>query len=321
VIVDGVIGKREDKMVPERKTKWFVRILIIALCLYLVALIGWRFFYLVPLGDLSIGVLVVLALVVVLVLSESFDSFSVGKLLTLSREVQRREVQVSELKRENTELRSQIVSVATTVSQHQSSTNILGLPETIARMFSVTAAADEEVREKQAEEQASASIPAPPERPPRTRIDRRRLEETAVARFLRLNNLEQFHVLREAKLQAPIEVLDPVSTSSPIFDAYLNTLDSEVFVEVIAGSRNMLFYRDRLYVMLSKLHHYRTVKKANVYLALVVVALPGDVERPGYVARLLNEFQPAVSNGLLRVMQLAFTEAEAASLYVTEPSI
>jgi len=141
----------------------------------------------------------------------------------------------------------------------------------------------------------------------------------AVARFLRLNSLDQFPVLREAKLQAPIAVLDPVSTSSPIFDAYLNTLDSEVFLEVIAGSRNpMLFIRDRLYVMLSKLHHYRTVKKANVYLALIVVSLPGDVERPGSVLRLLSEFQPAITNGLLRVMQLAMTEADTASLYVQD---
>ncbi len=114
-------------MVEERKANWFVRILVTLLCVYLIALIAWRFFYFVPLGDLSIGVLIVLALVVVLVLSESFDSFSVGKLLSLNREVQRRDVQVAELKRENTELRTQIVSVATTVTQRQSSTNILGL--------------------------------------------------------------------------------------------------------------------------------------------------------------------------------------------------
>ena len=52
------------------------------------------------------------------------NSFSVGRFLSLRKEVQKRESQV-ERNRENAELRSQIVSVATMVTQRQSSTNII----------------------------------------------------------------------------------------------------------------------------------------------------------------------------------------------------
>lgn len=93
-----------------------MRTLIVFLCLFLVGLIGYRFFFFTPLGDLSPGVLVVLSLIVVLVLSESFDSFSIAKLLSLSREVEKKKTEVAEVKRENLELRGQIITIATNIS-------------------------------------------------------------------------------------------------------------------------------------------------------------------------------------------------------------
>lgn len=305
----------------ERHTNWFVRILIVVLCAFLATLVGYRFFNSQPFGDLSVGVLVVLALIIVLVLSESFDNFSVGKLLSLTREVQKHQADVSDLKRENLDLRGQLVSVATSVativSQRQTSTNILGLPEPLARALGVTPAPEEEVREKQAEEQRR-QIPAAG--PPPARPDQRKFEDKAIERFLQSNNLQQFPVVRDPKLMAQIQALDPISTSSPIFDGYLNTLDAEVFIEVRpTGRLGLLMYRERLYLMLSKLYHYRTLKKVNVYLALLLVALPGDEPKPDSVSRVLSEFQPAISSGLLRVVEISLTEPEAAELYVQPP--
>lgn len=109
----------------EPNTNWFVRLLTVLLCFFLGGLIAYRFFVFSPRGDLGPGVLVVLVLIVALLLSESFDSLSVGRFLSLRKEVQKRESQVVELNRENAELRSQIVSVATMVTQRQSSTNII----------------------------------------------------------------------------------------------------------------------------------------------------------------------------------------------------
>ncbi len=294
-----------------------MRVLIVLLCLFLTGLIGYRFFVFPPLGDLSPGVLVILALVVVLVLSESFDSFSIGKLLSLSREVEKKKTEVAEVRRENIELRSQIITIATNVSQRQSSTNIVGLPDTLGRMFSVSSASEEEVREKQAEDQ-------PPRQTPTSeklmrRINQGRLEEKAISRFLELNNLQQFPVVREAKLMAQMEVADPISTSGPIFDGYLNTFDAEIFVEVRPiGRFGLIMFRERLYLMLSKLYHYRVLKKSNVYLTLVLTTLPDDEVRPNSVNRILGEFQPAITNGLLKVIEINFTESEAAELFVEE---
>lgn len=297
-----------------KEVNWFVRGLIIVLCIFLAAGIAYKFIYLKPTGDLGIGVLMVLALLVVLALSESFNSFSIGSLLSLSRDIEKKNAEVSDLKTENRELRSQVISIATTFSQRQTSTNIVGLPQDLARMFTVTSADDKEVQEKQDAEQAAPEEPVPRAAAPR--FDRRKLEQRAIERFLKTNDFEQFPVVREAKLMAQIEVLDPVSTSSPIFDAYLNSLDAEIFVEVqVLPRHSLILFRERLYVMLTKLSHYKALKKTNVFMSLVLVIIPGEGARPSHISRLFSEFQPAISGGLLRIVEISFSEADVADLF------
>lgn len=311
----------------QRKSNNFVRILIVMLCCFLVALIAYRFFCLEPAGDLGPGVLTVLALLVTLVLSESFDSFSIGQLISLKKEVQKKQSEITETKRENTELRGQIITIATQMSQHQTSTNIVALPEILGR-FSIKPAPDEEVREKQAEEGNEKQVadnlrPIEPVATERVikKVDTHRLEEKAISKFLDLNNFSQFPIAREIKLMAQFEVADPISTSGPIFDAYLNTLDSEIFVEVRQANRNFFLFRDRLYMMLSKLYHYKLLKKSNVYLSLIITTLPSDDQKNNSISRIFAEFQPAIASGLLKIIEINFTLEDEAELITAEGAI
>jgi hypothetical protein len=62
--------------------------------------------------------------------------------------------------------------------------------------------------------------------------------------------------------------------------------------------------------MLSKINHYRQAKKTDAYLELVLMKLP-DGETARYpTSRLLESFAPAISSGLLRVMEIEFSDAE-----------
>jgi hypothetical protein len=143
------------------------------------------------------------------------------------------------------------------------------------------------------------------------------VEQLGIERFLKANDLDQFLLVREAKLTAQIETVDPVSTSSPIFDGYLNSLDAEIFIEVQLDNRSPVisFLRDRLYVMLTKLSHYKLLKKTNVFMSLVLVSIPGEDPRPSQISRLFTEFQPAITGGLLRIVEIRLTEEDAAGLY------
>lgn len=299
------------------KSNWFVRVLIVAFCGFLGTLVVYRFFYVDPKAEISAGLLVILAFILVLVLSELFDNFSIGELVTVSRELKRKEAEATSLKEENVELRGHIVAISTNISQKQSSTNIVGLPTNLADMLTVRKAAPEEIETKNIEEQPAAPTDAEvPARPERT-FDRAKAEDLAINRFVTVNSLQAFNVIRDAKLSTQFSGIDPITDTTPIFDGYLNTSDSEVFVEVRPTSYASMMFRDRLYVMLTKLHHYKTIKKANVYLALLLMDLPEFASRPSsvYLDRLQREFGPAIASGLLRIHQTEFTAEELQSLF------
>ena len=302
-------------METSTRGNWFVRILIVAFCLFLATLVVYRYFYVDPKADISGGLLVMLSFILVLVLSELFDNFSIGKLVTMSRTLREKEQQASELKRENTELRSHLVAISTNVSQRQNSTNILGWPQSLADTMTVKKAAPEEIETKNIEEQAPPSTLA--DAPLERRLDRSKLEDFAVSKFVTQQGLNTFNLIREAKLSTQFSGIDPITDVTPIFDGYVNTSDSEVFIEVRPTGFATMMYRDRLYVMLAKIYHYKVIKKANVYLALVLVNMPERESRPtsSYVDRLQREFGPAITSGLLRIQVIDPTPDELPSLY------
>jgi hypothetical protein len=67
-------------------------------------------------------------------------------------------------------------------------------------------------------------------------------------------------------------------------------------------------------VMLSKINYYRTAKRVEAHLDLVLMKLPGEESRtPNSFARMLESFEPAIASGLLKIHEIEFTADEAAS--------
>lgn len=70
-------------------------------------------------------------------------------------------------------------------------------------------------------------------------------------------------------------------------------------------------------MLLSKVYQYRTAKRVNANLALIVVILP-NMHTSLSIDQLLIDFQPAISSGLLRLVEVTLTEDEAAELLTAE---
>ncbi|MLB03136.1 hypothetical protein D5Q63_20925, partial [Escherichia coli] len=79
----------------KKKENIFVRVLIVLLCILLASMIMFNYFCLDPRGEINSGVIILLSLLLILILSESFDNFSLGKLISISREVKRKEQEVN----------------------------------------------------------------------------------------------------------------------------------------------------------------------------------------------------------------------------------
>lgn len=276
-------------------------------------MVVYRFFYTDPKAEISGGLLVLLAFVLVLVLSELFDNFSVGKLVMMSKSLKEKEVQASELKKENVELRNHLISISTSVSQRQTSTNIFGLPDNFVDALTVRQAAHDEVEEKKKEDDPLSSS--------QTlgclssnKFNQDKRTEQAISRFVSQQNLQSFNLIREAKLSTQFSGIDPISDTTPIFDGYINAVDSEVFIETRPLRYASFLFRDRLYVMLSKIHHYKSIKKTNIYLALLVLTRLHEEANyrndEYYLEKLQREFEPAITSGLLRIYTINITQEE-----------
>lgn len=294
------------------KPNWFVRVLVTLLCIILAAMILFRYFYVKPLAEITLGLITIIGFLIVLCLCESFDAFSIGKILNLSRNVKERDRSINELKKENYELRNQIVNVANAVSQHQTSNNIFGFPERLLEPLIVRQAGSQELEEKRAEDSRSLGS----ENNIRRVIDHSKLELFILEKYMKENNLTKYQLINEATLVPAFAGIDPISEYNPVFDGYVNTLDSEIFFEVRPSRSLSPMTRDRLYVMLSKLHYYRTIKKANAYLFLVIVDIPGEEPRPyNNVDFILKHFQPALASGILRIEKTTLSQEQANNLY------
>lgn len=108
----------------KNKSNIFVRALLVLLVLLLACMISYNFFYVEPKGSITSELISLIIIVVVLVLSESFDNFSVAKLFSISREVEKKDAENQVLEARNGELLSQLISIST--NQSQSNTNVFG---------------------------------------------------------------------------------------------------------------------------------------------------------------------------------------------------
>jgi hypothetical protein len=277
----------------------------------LAGMVLFRYLHIEPQGEITAGLLVLIGLLVLLVLAESFDNFSVGKLISISREVRKKEAEIGKLEEKNASLLSQLITVSNLQSQRQSSTTVQG--NYYASPPTVQKASEAEVEEKQENESRALSA-AVPEAPTRNRTDWARAEHIALTKFLTQRNIHPSNVITDAKLTFQFDGIDPVSNIQPIFDGYIKEAERETFIDFRPERLVNPMYRDRLYVMLSKIHHYRVTRKIDAQLNVVVMKLPGEESRSvlGNPDRVFQFFEPAIASGLLKVHEVEFTEAEAA---------
>lgn len=296
-------------MEEPRKPSYFVRFMVAALCVLLAAMILFRYLAVDPKGEITSGVITLLGFLIVLVLAESFDNFSVGKLITISREITKKEREVDKLERQNAQLLSQVLSVTNTQAQHQNHTNVYGDYHAAP---SVERASALDVQESQSADAVPSTSPELSE-VIRERINIRAATAIALTKYFAERSINTLNVIHDAKLVSHFKDIDPISNFQPIFDAYFNDGENEIFVDVRIKRNSPLFIRDRLYVMLSKIHHYRVTRRINARLDLILISMPNTEESPrpnSNFYRILESFEPAIANGTLKIHETVFTEEE-----------
>lgn len=98
------------------------------------------------------------------------------------------------------------------------------------------------------------------------------------------------------------------------YDRYIKTPESKIFIELSLNRRYTPIFRDRLYMQLSKISFYRNIKNVSALLKLVFICLPEDSNTSVTISKIINDFQPAISNNLLELYLIEITEDELSSI-------
>lgn len=309
----------EDNLKPN----YFVRVGITTIVLFIGCLVALSFRRGPSPFEITSGVIALLTMLILLVLAESFNSISLGSLLRLKRDVAKAEEEKKEAKTEVKELRASLLNLATNVHQSQVTTNISGMDvATLRKMLGVVEATPEEKeKEKEPDEErlapahgsAQARAALAPDFEARRRL-RKKAEDELFLRFSSKYGIPLSEIRREVKFEGGLEMIDPIMNRNIIYDGYVRSATKEYFLEVgpFAGMNASVMASDRLYVLLAKVFFYRQLKKveAEVVLLYPIFPVSPDEQRTDVIPRILQWFQPAVANNLLRVEGFAFTEKE-----------
>lgn len=316
----------EGGPMENRKNSTFVRILIIVFCLFVVGLVTYSFFFGNPPYKLNYELIILLLIIVVLILSESFDNMNMASFISLNRKVTEKKEEVELVKRENAELRNNIINITSSISlnQKQSNNSYYGFTPDMLRLLGVTksdSVAKEEVCDDESSRKDQSDTGAQPvvqeERTSRMSIHNilEYIEQDTIDRFFESNNIPKVDTIMNAEFTPAFHGLDPIMERRIVFDAYHKTSTKEFFIEVrIIRSASIMMY-DRIYVMISKLLYYKQVKNSSVELIILIPEIPdseklGVFSNEGAYRRLIEAFQPAIANGLLRIENVQFLDSD-----------
>ncbi len=305
----------------ENKPNYFVRVLLVSFVIALVVMVFMSFLVAQPKYQISAGLITVLGIITVLILSESFNNLSLGKIINLKREIQTKEAEKSNVKQENKELRQELFKIISNIQQSQIN-NTYNVPsdEWFTKILGVVKADDSE-KEEEAEEQQNSqkemeSIDTEVEKKNLSRAEERERQKTAkiigIKKYADKLSIPNSEIIQGAEFSQAFDEIDPIMSRRIIFDGYIKGVNQERFIEVKLKRANSFLYFDRIYVMLNKIFLYRKAKGISAELILLMLEIEGDeqLHRHTNTDKFYNYFQSAIANKLLRIEHLIITQNE-----------
>lgn len=298
----------------EKKTNKFSRTLIVILIIFIAALVICTFVLGESKFSLTNEIIVLILLLVVLALSEVFDNFSIGNLITAKKEKHEKEVELKEAKTENKELRTQLISIVSNSITNRNM-NIFGLSkDDWVQMAGVEQAESSAVEEKK-EEDLSTDNKSFADDAKKRRKTLSKIEKLALDRFCTEHKIPMLSVVREVKFSNEFIGIDPIMDRNAIFDAYYKSVQEELFIEIKINFTPASMNMYNLYYLLSKVYYYRKANQLHAKLALIVPNLPESYWKDRWhsgaskmISNLQETFAPAIKNNLLEIVPIEITQ-------------
>lgn len=302
---------------PE-KINYFVRTLVVIFVIALLSMIFISFYLAEPKHQITPGIITVIGFVLVLVLSESFNNLSLGKVLSLSKDIQRKESEKEQVKTENKELRQELFKIISNIQQSQINNTYNAPSDEWLKLLGVVKSREpeqEEAQEEQKEVQRAMDYMVAREKArveSKARMEQRGVaEKIGIEKYARSLSIPESEIIRRAEFSQAFDEIDPIMNRRIIFDGYIKGAGQERFIEVRPKAAVSPIFYDRLYMMLNKVYLYRQAKGISAELILVMLDIEGESDvRQWNSEQFFDFFQPAISNKLLKIETIKITRDE-----------
>ena len=137
------------------------------------------------------------------------------------------------------------------------------------------------------------------------------MEEYVIRKYFKKINYDSF--LQNVKVDNKFGDTDPISNRNIIFDAYYNDNEKVRFIEVTQSITLMI--SDRIYIMLNKIYNYNHIKDAKASLTLIIPRIIEEDTKINSISKLRDIFSPAITSGLLNIVQIDIYKEEIEELY------
>ncbi len=302
----------------DKQPNYFVRTLIVLFVLALFAMAFLSFYFAEPRYHITAGIVTTIGFIVILVLSESFNNLSLGKILSLSREVQKKETEKEQVKTENKELRQELFKIVSNIQQSQVNNTYNAPSDEWLKLLGVVKAKEsdkEDEQEEQKEVQRAIEFMAERDKAreeSRARVrSRRNAELIGIRKYTNNLSIPDSELIQGAEFSQAFDEIDPIMNKRIVFDGYIKGVNQERFIDVRSKDSTSFMYYDRLYVMLNKIHLYRQTKGISAELVLILLDIEGEEnDRLLSTDKLYDYFQSAISNKLLKIESISITKEE-----------
>lgn len=313
--IESKITDQDQTRMDDEDRRMGTRKIAVVLILLMMAMAVITFVKGTPQHTISEGIIYLFVLIIVLLLWDSVESFSLGSIITLKKIVKEKENEVKTLSNENRELRAQFLSF---VQNKQ----ILNL-EIINGKGPVEASIQDDSPKDELEFDQVDCILEIDSRMKNSEHYQRSMqylfEKKILSKFAYKNHISLKDIQLNVRFSAKFLESDPIVVRNVMFDAYTKRALDELFIE-IKSQYPSAYGPDHLYYLLSQISRYAKNNKANAKMVIVIPKLTEDgmkkilgknikdFERNAIAFR--QRYAPAIENGLLEIAEIEITDED-----------
>lgn len=315
-------------MDDNNKISKFSKILIVIGLVYLMFLITFSFFKKPNPFVIDLYIYSSIVLLIVLIVADSFSKITVFKVISLSKSIKEKEIEVTKEKERNERLLNHVFELTTKITntnnQNSSVHSGFSSEDVKSLLIEVVKVVRPDNKTSELEEEEEQTIKSPINKEPDNRkttgiqtvdkVDlfndyrvRRRFIETTfeaeVIKFASKFNVLEGEIESDVAFSSDFKNLDPLAEFDISYDYYFKTLKKEYFIESYTSIGINPTFIYKLYLLLSKMVQYGKAKGIEVELSLFYfnfIFVENNFHKRNF-ERLHETFKPAIEKKILNI--------------------